>query len=292
MVDSLISALKQRITPTSHPRSIATLVTEILRGEHSELAAFEIGGKFAPRVLAGLQRLRDDAIADNLDAWFAFNSSSPDHIQGPCFVEPRDTAETRTAKLNRLNRYPLRPIIEELSPAQFESLCVGLLGLLGARDFSGTKRTRDQGIDFYGRLVISDLDPNTSPFFHITDHLSVWLVGQAKHYPNGKVSSAEIRELVGSINLARFKEYASTTDLMKSLLLRSCDPVFALFLTTGTFSRDAIKLAKGSGVITKGLDDICSVLADNEIGKDHAGNISRNIVHDWIDRQRPQFERG
>jgi Restriction endonuclease len=181
-------------------------------------------------------------------------------------------------------------LIQALTPDLFEDLCVGVLSLLGARDYSGTKRTRDQGIDFYGRLVISDLDPNTSPFFRITDHLSVWLVGQAKHYPDGRVSSAEIRDLVGSINLARFKEYASTTDLMKSLPLRSCDPVFALFLTTGTFSRDAIKLATGSGVIVKDLDDICSLLADNRVGLDPNGQISRDITLNWITQQRPNGE--
>jgi Restriction endonuclease len=223
MVDKLISAIKLRLTPTSPPRPVAVVLTEILHEEHSELTAFEMGGTLAPRVFAGLQRVRENAESDNADTWFAFNSSSSDHIQGPYFIEPCDSPEIRQAKLNRLNRYPLRPIVEGLTPYLFEALCVGLLSLLGARDYSGTKRTRDQGIDFFGRLVISDLDANTSPFFRITDHLSVWLVGQAKNYPNGKVSSAEIRDLVGSINLARFKEYASTTDLMKSLPLRSCD---------------------------------------------------------------------
>ena len=287
MVDRLILAIKLRLTPTSPPRPVAALITEILREEQGDLKAFELGGKLALRVLAGLQRVREDAENDNADTWFAFNSSSSDHIQSPYYVEPRDSPEIRDAKLNRLNRYPLRPIIEGLTPDLFEALCVGVLSLLGARDYSGTKRTRDQGIDFYGRLVISDLDSNTSPFFRITDHLSVWLVGQAKHYPGGRVSSAEIRDLVGSINLARFKEYASTTDLMKSLPLRSCDPVFALFLTTGSFSRDAVKLAKGSGVILKNLDDICSLLADNRVGIDVNGQISGELVLNWISQHSP-----
>ena len=212
MVDRLISAIKVRLSPTSQPRPISALLTEILQEENSQLTAFEMAGSLTPRVLTGLQRLREEADDANADTWFAFNSSSPDHIQGPYYIEPCDSPEIRQAKLNRLNRYPLRPIVESLTPNQFEALCVGLLRLLGARDYAGTKRTRDQGIDFFGRLVISDLDADTSPFFRITDHLSVWLVGQAKNYPNGKVSSAEIRDLVGSINLARFKEYASTTD--------------------------------------------------------------------------------
>jgi hypothetical protein len=101
------------------------------------------------------------------------------------------------------------------------------------------------------------------------------------------VSSTEIRELVGSINLARFKEYASTTELMKSLPLRSCDPVFALFLTTGTYSRDAVNLAKGSGVVVKDIGDVCSLLADNRVGVDGNGLPSRQALLDWIDQQRP-----
>ena len=76
---------------------------------------------------------------------------------------------------------------------------------------------------------------------------------------------------------------------MKSLPLRSCDPVFALFLTTGTFSRDAVKLANGSGVIIKDLDDICSLLADNRVGIAPDGQISQELVLSWVDQHRPEI---
>jgi hypothetical protein len=65
--------------------------------------------------------------------------------------------------------------------------------------------------------------------------------------------------------------------------------VFALFLTTGTFSRDAVKLAKGFGVITKDVDDICSLLADNRVGIDGNGQISQELVLNWIDQHHPEL---
>jgi hypothetical protein len=72
---------------------------------------------------------------------------------------------------------------------------------------------------------------------------------------------------------------------MKSLPLRSCDPVFALFLTTGSFSRDAVTLANGSGVVIEDIGNICSLLADNGVRVDANGQLSPDAVRDWIDRQ-------
>jgi hypothetical protein len=157
--------------------------------------------------------------------------------------------------------------------------------LLGARQTHLTQRSRDHGIDFYGRLVLGDLDTSKVPFLRFADALQVWIVGQAKHYVGHKVSAPEIRNLVGSINLARFKEYASETDLVEGLRLRSCDPVFALFLTTGTFSRDADRLACRSGVVLKDVGELARLLVDKMvIDCDQTETGARDDIVRWARR--------
>lgn len=262
MPEKLIAAIRAKLSVDANPQSIQSLVESVLRMEHGDLKAFELAGRYAPRVKMRLIRLREERMARGNDVWFEFNSSSSDYIQGPCFLEPRDSPEVKRAKLNRLRAQPMRIELESLDFGEFERVCLVILSLLGARSCRLTSRSRDQGIDFFGELFLGDLEVSSSPFFRFQDNLKLWLVGQAKHCVHGKVSTPEIRNLVGSINLARFKEYASTTELMSELPMRSCDPVFVVFLTTGTFTRDARKLASNSGVILKDIDDVSKLLAD------------------------------
>ena len=68
-------------------------------------------------------------------------------------------------------------------------------------------------------------------------HFSVWLVGQSKHYPNTRISTAEIRELVGSVELARAKVFAGSTNPLDELRVRLCDTIIYLFFTTAAIQQ-------------------------------------------------------
>ena len=92
------------------------------------------------------------------------------------------------------------------------------------------------------------------------------IAGQAKHYPNRSVSSPEIRELVGSIQLARARAFAGNENLFPDMQPRVTDPVVALFITSGGYTRDALLLAMASGVVVKRGVDIANLLADEAIG--------------------------
>lgn len=96
--------------------------------------------------------------------------------------------------------------------------------------------------------------------------LDVWMVGQAKHYQKTQVSTPDLRELVGSVQLARAKAFADGGAALQGLDLKVCDPVFYLFFTTGTISRDGYKLLDASGMISMNGAQIAAFLADNDIG--------------------------
>lgn len=281
MIERIVASIHGRVSIDCRPQKLTDLIEEALWETEPEIRAFELADQYAARVRKRLLQIYCQMVAEGVDPWFEFNSVSPDHVQGPCFIEPCDSELVRSAKAKRLHADPMRSILESLSFEEFEILCAAVASLLGARDFRRTRQSRDQGIDFFARLHLSDYELSGFPFLRFQHNLSVWLVGQAKHYPNGKVSTPEIRNLVGSINLARFKEYASTTELLSEMPIRSCDPVFVVFLTTGTFTRDARQLAENSGVITKDITALANLLADKAIALGNDGRPARSLLTCW-----------
>jgi hypothetical protein len=92
-----------------------------------------------------------------------------------------------------------------------EKICGAVLSLLGASKYKVTPNTRDQGVDFFGLFSLSDLSNSDYPFLQFHHNFKLWVIGQAKHYPNGNVGIEDLRNLVGSITLARSGEYATKT---------------------------------------------------------------------------------
>jgi hypothetical protein len=283
--DQLVKLIRADLKPDCPPQRVRDLCERYLLTLKDPVEVYELLDRSTARVQKSLIVLRQALIESGDALWFEFNSVSDDYIQGPYYAESGDPEDVKQAKRNRLLAAPMQAALESLHFSEFEVVCAAVLRLLGARHTHLTQRSRDQGIDFYGRLVLGDLDTGKVPFLRFSDALHVWIVGQAKHYVGGKVSAPEIRNLVGSINLARFKEYASETELMEGLRLRSCDPVFALFLTTGTFSRDAARLAYRSGVVLKDVGELARLLVDKMVvGCDRADQVARERLVYWARR--------
>lgn len=277
---SIIDEIKRRIEPTAPPQRLATLLEVcFLEQLGDELLAFEKAEQRLQGVKNSLYKLLDDL---NTQPWFAFNSTSDEYIQGVYYVEKTDSQTVVEAKKGRLRVEPLKTVLKALTFADFEMLCPVVLTLIGVRDAKRTPHSRDQGIDFHGKLQIADFEEIDFPFMHFQHDLIFWIIGQAKHYPGRKVSAPEIRSLAGAIYLARFKEYASTTRLVSDLPLRSCDPVVALFFTTGSFSRDAIRIAKNSGIILKDIDDIANLLADKSAKGNQTNLETKDQLFAWL----------
>ncbi len=213
---------------------------------------------------------------------YAFNSSSEYMVQGSAFVEPGiDSPSLAEAKQRRQRLREHAESIRGVTARQFEALCVGLLNLFGSAAPVLTPRGSDEGIDFYGKINVGPLlGPIALPGVH--SMLNAWMVGQAKHYPNGQAATPEIRELVGSVNLAQAKAY-SRDSVHPQLDIRVCDPVFYLFFTTGTISARGWQLLDSAGVIGMDGDMVAAFLADNEIGVD-AGVFDANAFAVWIDQ--------
>lgn len=145
-------------------------------------------------------------------------------------------------------------------------------------------RSGDQGIDFYGRLNFEGRLKQIYMLPSIDRRLRVWLIGQAKHYKSAKVSTPDVRELVGSIELARSRIHAGSRGLT-GLEIAPCDPIFYLFFTTGEISRDGWQLLERSGAI--GLDGrmVASFLADSGMGLVD-GEFDSISLNSWLNGYR------
>lgn len=216
--------------------------------------------------LTELTEIRTEADNRAVPCRFAFNDRRTDHLQGSSFIQVDDSEDIQKAKERRLNYDSFEAFLKNLTWDQFEACCRGILAELGCSDPKLTSLSNDQGIDFFGRLSLRERLGNQSILPSLDSMLDVWMVGQAKHYQKTQVSTPDLRELVGSVQLARSKTYSDGGAALEGLDLRVCDPVFYLFFTTGTISRDGYKLLDASGMISMNGAQVAAFLADNDIG--------------------------
>lgn len=217
-------------------------------------------------------------------ARFVMNSVSEDMIQGQAFIEPHDSQSVQDHK-RRLGRTDLYvTAFQSIGDGQFERLCAGLLKELGVETPRITPSSRDEGIDFFGHLSLGKFfRPNLIEIPGAEHQFSAWMIGQAKNYGDMQVSTLNIRELVGSAELARSRTFSTRRELRYSdLKVRACDAVYCLFFTTGNISRDAWGLLEASGVI--GMDGrmVAQFLAEREVGLLNSVFDNQTFIN-WVD---------
>ena len=248
------------------PKPLSELLVEIIISlEWSvETTAEDLAEKWLNRFRVYIQREINKAFEEASFVQFAFNSASKEHIQGSCYAEPRDGEAVRNAKRSRANAFKYREAFSQIKADQFETLCGKIIELLKVETPVVTKASADQGIDFFGQVPYGQLMKPSAINAGAEKQLKIWLVGQAKHYNSTQVSTSDIRELVGSVSLAKSKAYAGANDPLAGLQIRNCDPVFYLFFTTGKISRDAHDLLKKAGVVAMDGMQLAVFLADHD----------------------------
>jgi hypothetical protein len=266
---SIVRFILSRIPITAAPKSVGEWGTDISlqHGWHSSPSeALEEMERVAPQVLALLRRQLDESNRLGRFAAYAFNSSSSDLVQGSAYIEPCDSPELKSAKTKRAHFSSYLEALLELTPREFEMMCAGVLKQVGVQDPVLTPYSADEGLDFYGRLHLEKNLLRDASFPGLQTQLSVWMVGQAKHYIASTVSTPDIRELVGAVTLAKVHAFGSTTTKYADLTVRVCDPVFYLFFTTGRLTGDAWGLLDRSGVVGMDGEMLAAFLADQGIG--------------------------
>ena len=188
-------------------------------------------------------------------------------MSGICHVSTGDTADEVAAKDRRRWSVSINEaILGNTSPTEFELLCGKVLGLIGVDKPRVSRAARDEGIDFFGQLNIVAEKFIFDVSATVEKQLNVWLVGQAKHYPEGQAGTPDLRHLFGSVQLARAGVFATDSFTSQQLKLRVADPVIFLFLTTGALSRDAWQICRKAGLVAMDGNMLCAFLADRGLG--------------------------
>jgi hypothetical protein len=273
------------ITLEALPVPIEDVIRDIInRHPEWEVVAEEKADLWSEEISKRLGHFSDALIRAGKQPRFSFNSVSDYMIQGSCFVEPRDPSEVKEQKLRRLSSMAYYGFLENLTPQNFEKACAGILGLLGVPEPVLTPYRGDQGIDFFGRMSFGDITWH-GPFFPIFESgMIFWLVGQAKHYRDSKVSTPDLRELVGSVTLGRSRAFAKDS-LLRSLNIRPCDPVIMLFFTTGEISADGWALCRKAGIAAMDGEMLSSFLSDKQVGFENTGTtteVSEENFLNWV----------
>lgn len=278
-----LETLSVAVAVDSPPREARDILADICLSQEwveSTSEAAEKGEAWEEGFLERARRQVNELEANGRPSPFTFNSSSEYMIQGAAFIEPADDEAARQAKVRILQESSYANAIANLTPREFEMACGETLRLLGVRDPVVTRQSGDEGIDFHGLLHLEDVAEEFFP--SVRRQLRVWIVGQAKQYPTGVVSTFEIRELVGAVELARGQAFSSENHPYASLLLRACDPVFYLFITTGRLSPPSWTLVTKSGVIAMDGQMLARFLASHGVGCDDSGSFDPKLLTSWI----------
>ncbi len=277
----VLSELPLNAAPEALDDIIIRIINEHPEWGHSPSDKVSI---WVPQVTAILTRHWNRSLEAGKQPRFAFNSVSSYKIQGACFIEPRDSPEVRGQKRRRVRWLDYYECLGNLSPDLFELLCARTLALLGVPKPTLTQYRADQGIDFFGKMSIADLTGHGPLYPVFESNLIVWLVGQAKHYLHSKVSTPDIRGLVGTTMLGRSRTFPKE-GILPNLEIRPCDPVFIVFFTTGEISIDGWSLCRKAGIAAMDGEMLASFLADKEVGctiKDGESRLDRGAFAVWL----------
>jgi hypothetical protein len=273
---TIVDLIQSGLPVDAPPEALENLISKIVQ-QHPEWGCVpeEKASLWAPRAKRQLLERWNRSIQYGKQPRFSFNSVSDYKIQGACFVEPCDPPEVKEQKRRRLLWRDYYACLEGLRPEVFERLCSCLLGLLGVPNPVLTPYRADQGIDFFGRMSIADVTGHGPLFPVFETSLVFWLVGQAKHYRDSKISTPDLRALAGSVFLGRARAFT----------IRPCDPVIMLFLTTGQISSDGWALCRKAGIVAMDGEMIAAFLADKQVGvmtEGEARHFSPKVFAEWV----------
>lgn len=279
-----VKLLEDRIPINAPPRPIVEWLEEIIvtEGWYSQPEAREIAERWGPRALQEIRKRMNELIQIGKPLRIVLNSSSDYYVQGAAFVEGTEPIEVRVAKQRRSELERYKEALATLSSREFEAMCKGILQLLRVTNPTITPSTVDEGIDFYGRLELSYhiFPEDWQPI--LQQQLNVWLIGQAKHYQKSKVSTPDLRDLVGAVVLARGRAFSrNALSKFSDLHIKPCDPVFFIFFTTGSISRDGWQLLKRSGIVGMDGEMLAAFLADRGVGTEE-GRFNLVAFKNWV----------
>ncbi len=272
--EELFQLLLGHIRPTSPPQDLHVCLATLAHdnGYVSSLnLAHELIEPLVPGVRSITTQMLNRAVLEGTVWNIELFGSDDEWIRGSSFHDPQLPDEDQVARARRVFVEDAKNALRAFRPREFEFACASVLKLLGCQDPHTTRHSADGGIDFYGRLELKGRLDSPFPYGGLDTRGRVWLIGQAKHCPNSELVPAVLREMIGTVELART---GSALQEWPGLDLRPFDASLILIFTTGEFGPGAQALLGKSGVLSMNGDQLATFLCDAGIGiDDKAGSF-------------------
>ena len=265
-VDWLVERISEAIGPSGAPVFLHDCAAKVaLEASFAKSLdeAFEVVEPILETIRVRLVELQDLAENRGTSWHIEVYGSESEWIRGSSFEDLSLDLVERGARIRRAFMSEVKKALKELSYQEFEAASTSVLRLLGCKDPTTSPQTDDGGIDFYGKLELKGRLNTPLPLGGIDARANVWLIGQAKHYPTRPIQPGVIRELVGSIELARTQSAIHSWD---GLMLRAFDATKILIFTTGWFSSGSLNLLANTGALSMDGDQLATFLCDAGVG--------------------------
>lgn len=267
----LVARIESKVSADSPPEKIVSLISGLLSEQYSMSVAE--AAERAESVLQDVKELiRDNELSANNEYFGYFypirlSKINDDYVHGACFILSGDDDATKISKRSRAKYAKVAGYIDQLDADEFEVFCGNVLSLLGVRDPIVTPHGGDQGIDFLGRWHLQDYIQDVAFPDGLERQFTAWIIGQAKKYVSTKLNTDVVRELVGSVQLAKSKVFSKEVDEYRSLDIAYCDPIFYVLITTGAITSGVATLLQGAGMLFFDRDLLSVFIADRNSGQ-------------------------
>ena len=147
--------------------------------------------------------------------------------------------------------------INDLSASEFESLSARVLAALGCAEVWVTPLSHDQGLDAFG---YAPAFPQNVPA-EINAQCRLVYLAQAKHYKRQAIGSRDIREFVGSVQLATHKIFSTEDQKYEDLTIKPLGPSILVFVTTEELPRTVKAMGRNAGIVVLAAQDLAILLS-------------------------------
>jgi len=227
----------------SPPAVLKEAVGEFLRRQLNDVAAEEVVKSFLPAIRNQLVTEYNERFLGSGSLRFQILDDTGDKICG-------------IGKQGDLERLMFQDCLNELSHTEFEGLSAVVLQIAGCGDVWRTPASHDQGIDAFGHATL--IKRTRGAWLGAAPQIT--FLAQAKHYSECRVGSKDIREFVGSYELALHKIYSDIYKKYERLVMLPFGPVSLIFITSEEIPATVKRLSLRSGVVVLTSDDLFDVL--------------------------------
>ena len=203
------------------------------------------------------ERLRQEVVAETNDR-MQTNASLRYTILDDIGLQIRGAAY----RAHPSSRLLFQDALQILDPSDFENLSGFILRMAGCHAVWLTPLSHDQGLDAFG---YSRLFRQMAQWEMTCAHI-VYLA-QAKHYLKNPIRSYDLREFIGAITCAKHQAYALHKDPYPDLKITPFAPLALVYLTSGELTVSAKTLARNSGIIILGSDDLYEIISSHLRGE-------------------------